>query len=99
MLPFRWYRQAFPIWLRALLFVVVAPGTVAVLVPWLVVGIDSPWARYDTGAFRWLGVPIAIAGFLAYLPFLQSLQIRDIGEQNKAFRIHQGTLIVDPEYR
>ena len=58
---------------------VLVPGTVVVLLPWLVLGSDSAWARHDGGPFRWLGVPIALIGFLAYLPCLQAFIVRGRG--------------------
>ena len=34
MFPWRRFQQTFPVWFRALLFVIVAPGAAAVLIPW-----------------------------------------------------------------
>ena len=71
MLPFRWYKQALPIWIRALLFAIVAPGAVAVLFPYLLLSLHWPWERLELGAARYLGLPFMLVGGLSYVACLR----------------------------
>lgn len=53
------------LFLRAVLFFLLLPGTVVVLVPWLLV--DSGRWRTDLGAVRFAGVPLVAAGAVGLL--------------------------------
>jgi protein-S-isoprenylcysteine O-methyltransferase Ste14 len=79
MLPFRWYKKAFPIWVRALLFALVAPGAVAVLFPYLLLSLDWEWERLELGTVRLLGLPFMLLGGLAYLGCLWEFVSRGRG--------------------
>ena len=65
------------IWLRTLGFTVLAPGTVAVLLPWLVLRLgvrpDAP------GPWRWAGVPLLAAGAATYLWCARDFVVRGRG--------------------
>ena len=52
------------LWLRALVFVVIAPGTVAGLLPWLVHTAWFPASALALGGWRWLGLVPAAVGLL-----------------------------------
>ena len=67
MLPFRWYKQALPVWIRALLFAIVAPGAVAGLFPYLLLSLDWQWEQLELGAARYLGLPFMLVGGLSYV--------------------------------
>ena len=67
MLPFRWYKKALPIWIRALLFALVAPGAVAVLFPNRLLSLDGEWERMEQGTARILGLPFMLTGGLGYI--------------------------------
>lgn len=43
-------------WVGSLLFLLVAPGVVVVLVPWLISG----WRGVDWGAAGWIAVPVSV---------------------------------------
>jgi protein-S-isoprenylcysteine O-methyltransferase Ste14 len=66
-------------WIGTIVFLILAPGIVAGLIPWLITG----WRWYDWGAAAWIVVPvagIAIAAGVAFLLYAFAL-----------FAIHQGT--------
>ena len=83
-------------WIGTIVFLFVAPGVVAGLIPWLITG----WRPYDWGAAAWIVVPIAwvlIGVGIAFLLYSFAL-----------FALHQGTpappaptatLVVDGVYR
>ncbi len=79
MLPFRWYKRALPVWFRALLFAVVAPGSVAVLFPWLLLSLDWEGERLSLGAARFLGLPFMVVGVLSYVTCLWEFVERGLG--------------------
>jgi protein-S-isoprenylcysteine O-methyltransferase Ste14 len=55
-----------PIWLRALLFTVAFPGSVAGLLPYVLA--RSAWAiPFDIGPARWIGAPLFALGILVYV--------------------------------
>lgn len=55
------------VWLRTVVFTVVVPGTVVVLIPWLLVTRFFPASGIDLGAVRYVGVPLMAVGALIYL--------------------------------
>lgn len=66
-------------WTGTILFLFVAPGVVAGLIPWLISG----WRRQDWGAAAWILVPLAwilIAAGVVFLLYAFAL-----------FALHQGT--------
>lgn len=79
MLPFRWYQNALPVWLRTLLFVVVAPGSVTVLLPYLLLSLDWQGPRLELGAARHLGLPFMLAGGLGLVRCLWEFAARGRG--------------------
>ena len=79
MLPFRWYKKALPIWIRALLFALVAPGAVAVLFPYLLLSLDWEWERLALGTARFLGLPFMLTGGLGYVGCLREFVARGRG--------------------
>ena len=79
MFPWRRYQQTFPIWFRALLFVIVAPGAAAVLIPWLLLSMGWEWERLNLGPLRWVGAPFLLIGTVAYLPCVREFVVRGRG--------------------
>ncbi|KRB36160.1 methyltransferase family protein [Microbacterium sp. Root180] len=66
-------------WIGTIVFLFVAPGVVAGLLPWLISG----WQRHDWGGAAWFVVPVAwilIAAGVAFLLYAFAL-----------FALHQGT--------
>jgi protein-S-isoprenylcysteine O-methyltransferase Ste14 len=55
-----------PIWLRSTIFTLVFPGTVAGIVPWLLIT-GSHRMPVHLGAARWLGLPLFGAGLVVYV--------------------------------
>lgn len=55
-----------PIWLRAALFLVVMPGSLALWIPWLLVGRRFVPAG-DIGAIQWLGLAMLVVGWAILL--------------------------------
>lgn len=53
------------LWLRALFFLVLLPGSVIVWVPWLL--LRSAWPRFDPGPARWVGLAAIVLGAAAEL--------------------------------
>ncbi len=79
MLPFRWYTRALPIWMRTLLFALIAAGAVAVLFPYLLLSLDWQWERLTLGTARFLGLPFMLVGGLGYLACLREFVARGRG--------------------
>ncbi len=89
-------RTAIRAWVGTFLFLIVAPGVVAGLIPWLITG----WQVPDWGSWIWLVAPVAGALILAGVVFLLAAFIR--------FALAGGTpappaptqhLVVDGPYR
>jgi protein-S-isoprenylcysteine O-methyltransferase Ste14 len=53
-------------WIGTIIFLLLAPGVVAVLIPWLITG----WHWYDWGDATWVIIPIAWIAIAAGLTFL-----------------------------
>lgn len=67
-----------PVWLRAVLFVVVVPGTVAGWLPWYVAGGPSDVWRASYGAWR-VGALFVVAGWAALLWCAREFAVRGRG--------------------
>jgi protein-S-isoprenylcysteine O-methyltransferase Ste14 len=63
------------LWLRALFFVLLLPGTLGFAVPiWIGLSADA-----DPGALRWLGVPLQLAGTCVLLWCVRDFAVRGRG--------------------
>ena len=54
------------VWLKAALFTVLVPGTVAVAVPWWILG-RSGGASFESGMVAWLGLAVIVAAAMVLL--------------------------------
>jgi protein-S-isoprenylcysteine O-methyltransferase Ste14 len=55
-----------PIWIRALLFLIIAPGTLAGLIPWYIAG-GNLRPTGDIPPIQWLGLILLVAGWAVLL--------------------------------
>lgn len=67
-----------PVWLRAVLFIVIVPGAVAGWLPWYVAGAPSDVWAASHGAWR-LGAVLVVAGWVALLWCAREFALRGRG--------------------
>ena len=67
-----------PVWLRAVLFIVVVPGAVAGWIPWYVAGAPSDVWQASYGAWR-LGALLVVAGWAVLLWCAREFALRGRG--------------------
>ena len=67
-----------PVWLRAVLFIVVVPGTVAGWLPWYLAGAPPDVWRASHGAWR-VGVLLVVAGWTVLLWCAREFALRGRG--------------------
>jgi protein-S-isoprenylcysteine O-methyltransferase Ste14 len=66
-----------PVWARTLLFTVLFPGTVTILLPFLL--LRSGWGRVEPGPWRSLGLPVLAAGAAVYAWCARDFAVRGRG--------------------
>ena len=79
MLPFQRYRAMLPVWVRALLFVLIVPGSAAVLLPYLLLRAAGDLGRMGLGGWRSAGFPVALLGLVTYVPCVREFVVRGRG--------------------
>jgi protein-S-isoprenylcysteine O-methyltransferase Ste14 len=67
-----------PVWLRAILFLAVVPGTVAGWLPWRIAGAPSDWWGASSGAWR-LGAVLILGGWAVLLWCARAFALRGRG--------------------
>jgi protein-S-isoprenylcysteine O-methyltransferase Ste14 len=67
-----------PVWLRAVLFIAIVPGTVAGWLPWRIAGAPSDWWGESNGVWR-LGAVLILGGWAVLLWCAREFALRGRG--------------------